>query len=650
MSSIFHAFNIPYKIIASLAPHLQEIGFTHVQFPPIQTARTLTELDAALLLSMLRSKDIHVQNYKTKRTQALQKDNLYPPHNFHYLLDQTIDYIQQPTLKQQYSGTIVDNPTYHFLATVFQTGQTHPYYPLIEAAKCVLQWQPLIPFSSEKLNKLQEIRKTIQPLLKATRTQELIQKECQFKKEISQELSKQTVWQKQIDIRQTLQRLVPVTTKLRQHLLSQGIPTVTNIPIIPTKKMKQFEDIVFICEALLYPPWWIVYQPLALEIGQTPLGSKEDILRAIQSCRQSGLFVITDVVVNNLAAVAGEKASWETVRQKALEQNAVLLSDIHMDTANIEAIHIVQKLLENAFESNDLSLLTAPYECREGQDPTRCWMSGCLPQLNPAHSLVIKNQQRFLETLLDAGVDGIRVDAAAHLTPPHCEWLLSFFPGISYIEYVGSNGDMYTVRKEDFAIGEDIVGSIFSEKGYLQKTTNYGDHRLRRLEDLDSVTMIINHDQMMGTIPSAVVENLPSQATYSLSLAYLIQRVYGIPLVLPHDIERRFVLDALQLRKRMKDVGIVREYVTIAENCIRIDKYDIHDNIRFIVYINMNETMKEVPEGVLDPLSFQWFYVQTTNVRLVYNDHQNKILKRCYTRSNKTVNFRKRNTTRKVHK
>jgi hypothetical protein len=646
MASIFHAFNISYKNIGTLAPHIREMGFTHVQFPPIQQTRILTEFDAELLLAILRSRVIYSKDYKTQLAKVYQKDNQYPPHNFHFLLDQMIQYIQSPTLQQLVSGKSPDNPSYCFFASIIETGPNHPFYPLVEAAEHVLQWEPLRPFSSEKLQELQEIRKIIQPMLKKNQTPELLQKERQLKKQISQETTKQRSWEKQTVIRQTLQELVPITEGLRQTLRSEGIHDSSSLTNIPAKKRTHVEDIVCICEVLLYPPWWMVYQPIKLEIGDTHLGTKEDILNAIQICKRYGLSVIADVVVNNLAASAGEKKSWEPVLQKAKEQSAILLSDIKMDM-DIEVIHLVQDLLEGAFGSRDLSLLTAPYECREGWDPTRCWMSGCLPQLNPNHSLVREKQEVFLKSLLEAGVDGIRVDAAAHLTPKHCTWLLSFFPGLSYIEYVGPNGSMYHVRKEDFAIGEDIVGNIFSEKGQLQKTTNYGDNKLDRLEETDSVTMIVNHDQMMGTIPSAVVEHLPSQITVTLSLAYLIQRVYGIPLVLPHDIEQQFVLDALQLRRRLHEVGIVREHVDIYNHIIQIDKYDVNNNRQFVVYINMNTDRKEVAEGFLEPLSFQWFSLLSNNTRIIYNDHQNKMMKRSYSRSNRVKHSGKRRCTLK---
>ncbi len=649
MTSIFHAFNIPYKNIGTLAPHLRTMGFTHIQFPPIQQTRILTEFDAELLLALLRSREPYRKQFQSQLAKAYQKNAHYPPHNFHFLLDYQLQYIQSPTLQQLLSGKRPDNPSYRFFASVIETGPNHPFHPLIEAAECVLQWEPLRPFSSDKLQELQEIRTIIQPMLKKNRTQELLQKERQLKKQISQELTKQKIWEKQLSLRQTIQKLVPVTEGLRQTLRSEGIPDGSSLINISAKKQTHIEELICICETLLYPPWWMVYQPVKLEIGDTHLGTKSDILNAIRNCKQHGLSVIADVVVNNLAASAGEKKSWEPVLQNAKEQGAILLSDIQMDT-NSDVIHRVQNLLEGAFGSKDLSLLTAPYECREGQDPTRCWMSGCLPQLNPSHPQVVKNQESFLKSLVEAGVEGIRVDAAAHLTPNHCVWLLSFFPGLSYIEYVGPNGTMYSVRKEDFAIGEDIVGTIFSEKGQLQKTTNYGDNKLDRFDDPDSVTMIINHDQMMGTIPSTVVDHFPSQITVTLSLAYLIQRVYGTPLLLPHDIEQQFVLDALQLRKRYQEVGIVREHVNIYNHIIQIDKYDANNIRQFVVYINMNTDRVIVNEGVLEPFSFQWFSLASENSRVVYNNHQNKIMKRSYSRSNRANHSEKRRYTLKKHR
>ncbi len=363
MTSIFHAFNIPYKHIGMLTPHLQTMGFTHIQFPPIQQTRILTEFDAELLLALLRSREPYRKQFQSRLAKAYQKNAHYPPHNFHFLLDYQLQYIQSPTLQQLLSGKRPDNPSYRFFASVIETGPNHPFHPLIEAAECVLQWEPLHPFSSDKLQELQEIRTIIHPMLKKNRTQELLQKERQLKKQISQELTKQKIWEKQLSLRQTIQKLVPVTEGLRQTLRSEGIPDGSSLINISAKKQTHIEELICICETLLYPPWWMVYQPVKLEIGDTHLGTKSDILNAIRNCKQHGLSVIADVVVNNLAASAGEKKSWEPVLQNAKEQGAILLSDIQMDT-NSDVIHRVQNLLEGAFGSKGLSLLSAPCECR----------------------------------------------------------------------------------------------------------------------------------------------------------------------------------------------------------------------------------------------------------------------------------------------
>lgn len=637
MFAIFHAFNIPYSTIASLAPNLRDMGFTHIQLPPIQTARILTEMDAELLLSLIRTKDIHINQYQSLVAKAQAKNAQYPPHTFDFLLQQTIKYIQQPTLRQLYSGNMIDTPEYRFFASVAQAGQEHPFYPLIKAAKLVLEWKPLPQFSPNKLQQLMQEQEKVQAQIKEQRTKELLNVLSNLKKQILQEKTKRNIWERQLGVREQLSSLVPVTTQLREQLRIQGIPAASQ----PIPK-KELEDIVYICEYLLYPPWWILYQPLELRIGTTPLGNVEEILHAIRVCKNNGLSVIADVIVNNLAASAGEKGSWEPVIKKTKDQNATLLSHVQSDSP---VIGRVQDLLEYAFGSKDLSLLTAPYECREGQDPIRCWMSGCLPQLNPSHPLIREKQTEFLKSLLGAGVDGIRVDAAAHLTPEHCSWLLSFFSGLSYIEYVGPDAHKYSVRKEDFAIGEDAYRTIFSEQGYLQKTTNYGEHRLHRLE-LDSVTMIVNHDQIMGTIPSSLFERLPSKVTYELSLVYLIQRAYGHILLLPHDTDIPIIREALQFRKKMREFSVVNEYVSINNNIIRIDKLDIQNNTVLVAYINMNPNVVHVEYGPLGPFSFQWYYLASENNRQIAIP-QIRMMNRCYTRTNRIKN---RRNTRKFRK
>ena len=283
----------------------------------------------------------------------------------------------------------------------------------------------------------------------------------------------------------------------------------------PKSLSQRIVNRILFYEYILYPPWWLIYQPVHLAIGNTFLGTRDEIANAIRACKSAGLQVIVDVVINNLAATAGEKSEWmPIVAQGKYDNSPVVLR--------------IQQLLLNAFSSTDLDLVTFPKECGAKQEPTECWMSLALPQLNQSHPLVISARDAFLNSLLDLGVDGVRIDAAAHLTPQICQEIVGRFPGLSYIEYLGVHGKYAfsdysdALRLEDFDIGESLFGAV---KKFIY--------------DPDSVAMLVNHDHVMGSLPSLIYDILPSKTDYDAALALLRDR--GHLLIMPHDLNTNHI-------------------------------------------------------------------------------------------------------------
>lgn len=105
MSTIFHAFNMRYTTIGDLAPDLVRTGFTHVQFPPIQTTRILYELDGELLRKLVL-KDKQLATFTELCAKAQQKAQLHSGHEFDYLLRNRIFYINQPTLRAMHNAVV----------------------------------------------------------------------------------------------------------------------------------------------------------------------------------------------------------------------------------------------------------------------------------------------------------------------------------------------------------------------------------------------------------------------------------------------------------------------------------------------------------------------------------------------------------------
>jgi hypothetical protein len=673
-NSIFHAFSMQYRQIAELAPRLAAIGFSHVQFPPIQTTRQLSELDVELLQAQLKAQEIQLQDYERLCTTVNEKNKLYASHNFSYVLRKRIDYIRQPLLQDMHTfllngvklntvllhmyhnteyglaiacalGFQVDvemceslSPIVKLIANIHKVGKSHPQHALLESIELLLKVSPY-SFTTEDKYLFDELKAKLQTEIRLERTDERINLTKELTKEYRRVLQRYNNAEKQRSIYNSLKELIPQTnairsaTSNRQPSRSKSFLKVA-LPAFNLTVAKHWLNVVTIAELLIYSPWWLIYQPVELAIGDTLLGTKEDILYAISACSNAGLSVISDIVVNNLAATPGERDAWKSLSPLPLS-NTLLEVEQYISEDTIKK---AKTLLKSAFTSDDLSLLTPPYECKKGQNPLMCWMSGALPQLNQNHPMVKDVLYNFLQTLKNAGVSGVRIDAAAHLSPDVCDQIIREFQGLSYIEYVGDLRQLYNVRVEDFAIGEDLYLRIFSEQAQYSRLKNYGSDKLSRVENADSVTMIINHDHVMGSIQSQVFQQLPSETTYELSVTYLIQRIYGSVLLMPHDLEFVSVQKALALRKKMKFAGVIHEHVYVSGNYVRIEKYN-RLGLCFVVYINMNDTAIYTEHGTIEGYSFDYYALDPSNTEQVFNNIQNRSrrkVNKTYRKSRKT--------------
>lgn len=652
MNSIFHAFNMKYKTIGELAPTLKSLGFTHVQFPPIQECRVLSEMDDSLLRAQLKNCRTHLTSFSNQVLTANHKTSLYMSHNFDYLLKQRVYYINQPTFRLLHTyllnGVKLENLYTHAFAEIVSYrspgicaiavldamihGSKSIWAPFLRAFDIVLEGidHASNDFSSliyEVESKYKILAKLISESKKAGIHSH---PDLNEKKQLGLRLLYLKDKQKKYEKSQYLQSLLPTTKALRSQLMMLTHLPMPNV----TKKIniEKFFSYVFLLEILCFPHWWMIYQPLKFSIGDTFLGLQKEIHEAILLCKHSGIEVITDVVINNLAAVAGEHDVWS----KYADSYANTLADVQdLDQLN-EPVKTLKALLKYALDTDDLSCVTPPIACGGKQEPTQCWMSQALPQFNQNHPAVIAAQAKFLNELLEAGVDGLRIDAAVHLPPQDCDRILKPFSGLSYIEYVGGSeswrkypSNMYDhIRMEDFAIGEGLYMSVFGPHSELHKAVNYGGSLVRH-HNLDSVVMVINHDQVMGSIPSRIFTDLPSQYSYELSVAYLLQRIYGNVLVMPHDISLEFVRSALKLRQRMKTEGIVREYVELSEDKLELYSYKFNkeEMCLFVAIFNLRDHTIETKYGPVDSHKFTWFALPATTASVLRKNYNRRSIR-----------------------
>lgn len=594
MDTIFHAFNMRYSDIEALVPHLQELGVTHVQFPPIQPTRTLTEWDGTLLRAQVKLCGLHISQYAIVCAEARRKTEAFPPHTFDFLLRHRLLYIHQPSVRALHEGVLAGIPLTRLYETLlfadtasaatkavldYETiGTRSSWYPMVRAVDLLLAGVSPDPPDIAALDAAVAAAATTEG--GSARTAWLRAKSA--RSDANKALELHGLLATAADLR----RRVIACTEFQQ---SQ--------PFRPPKDSTKTWNRIFALEYMLYPPWWILYQPLRLAIGQTPLGSVESIYAAIRACRAHGIAVIADVVVNNLAAVSGgERTAWAPyAKTPGAETLAASVTAAAADPVDDPVLRRLRQQLRDALGTEDLTTMTPPFDCNATQEPTLCWMSQALPQFKQDHPAVQAAQEVFLKQLADAGVSGLRIDAAVHMSPATCERILNTFTSyasaiaspthrpLSYIEYVGGAEswrafpfEAYVdrgLRMEDFSIGPCVYTTLFGPHTNLEKSKNYGATCLTRHPDLDSVVMLLNHDQLMGSIPSDVWTDLPSRHTYELSLVYLLQRVYGAVLLLPHEIASDLVVQAIQFRAYMRSKQVVRDYVAVNTSVVQCLKY-----------------------------------------------------------------------------
>ena len=650
--TIYHAFNMRYKTIGDLASDVAALGFTHIQFPPVQPTRTLVERDGELIRAQVKKCREQLRSFSELCAAASEKKRRYTGFQFDYFLRQRVYYTNMPTLRLLHvlllEGVSYDDllaslgsaktlsPIAVAICEASISGKRHPYYALKEAADLLLQGADAEDTRAD-IETLTHLITDAKEAIRATKATKATKAQTTFSRNDlaafqseKREYVRQCGLLRDLNQRYALFARMEETSKLRSTLRSTPCTFATTVPIT-----ESILNQILATELMTYMPWWMIYQPMKIAIGDTFLGSVDEQLTAIKACKAAGLQVIVDVVVNNLAATAGEQSTWSVYNPKLHGCPSTSESGRGLTLADIAgrddpSIKRLTPLLQGAFGSDDLTLVKPPFECRSGQEPTTCWMSQALPQLNQSHPLVQAAQRTFLESLRDGGVDGIRIDAAAHLTPADCARMIDGFSGLSYIEYVGGDDSWRkypsaqyegALRLEDFSIGEDLYTKVFAPHANLSRAVNFGGERLRRVDDLDSVVMVANHDQVMGSLPSRIYSELPSQDTVGLSLAYLIQRIYGNVLLMPHDVTLESVRSALRLRRLMKAAHIVREYVDVRDDSITSYKYDDKDALRFVVTLNLHE-----------PLSFAWTG-DPSALSVLYNSTQTQWMPRCFTHS-----------------
>lgn len=259
-------------------------------------------------------------------------------------------------------------------------------------------------------------------------------------------------------------------------------------------------------------PWWERYQPVSYKL-ESRSGTERDFRAMITRCRNAGVAIYADVVLNHMAGVESGQGFSGSVFQKYEYPGIFSNFDFH--------------------------------HCgRNGNDSLVNWadlfeVQNCelfhLADLNTESEKVMSTQISYLDKLVFLGVQGFRVDAAKHMASSGLSTILSRVSGHPYVihEFVpGEEGLQYSdyLTSGDVNVFEVpfVVGRAFREKNISAVFELHAGKTLPPSEG--AVVFVENHDLQRLDSPW-ILSFQTEPELYRLAQVFMLAWPYGYPQV-----------------------------------------------------------------------------------------------------------------------
>lgn len=277
--------------------------------------------------------------------------------------------------------------------------------------------------------------------------------------------------------------------------------------------------------------WYIQYQPLDYAL-EGNLGTEQELKDLINAAHEKGIKMIADVVLNHLANyknVAGHDTKPFPAAYPIFQE--------------WEYFHYKECIKDY----NNSSEVENNWLCSQ-DDPDG------LPDLKTGLPYVQEQQQNYLKKLLDFGFDGLRFDAAKHISRQDMQKILAVIPSdkLYYGEVIGKDyGESMSYipvfpKVTDFQL-VNTLKAAFGFGGDLRSLVNPSDTQ-RALPGKDAVTFARNHD----TWAPGQFDNWKfDDGDLPLATAYVLAINEGTPLILNFDAFNPTVVAATQFHKKM---------------------------------------------------------------------------------------------------
>ena len=264
-------------------------------------------------------------------------------------------------------------------------------------------------------------------------------------------------------------------------------------------------------------PWWEVYQPVDYSLNSR-MGTEAQFQAMVTACRQAGVKVIVDAVINHMTGQGTTSYGGNNSFQKYLYPGLYAAADFHTTPADCP---------EPSNTINDFNDYPQVTDCE--------WVG--LSDRRTESDSVRSKIAGYLNKLLSYGVDGFRVDAAKHIGQADLAAIFKKLdrtkdgkrPFIVLEVPPGGPGRLSPFAFQDQG---DLLGFDFAESVKAAFNSNITDLTVfgedaGLLPSSKSVPFVQNHDSERN----GSTLNYKSGATNTLATEFMLAYGYGTPQV-----------------------------------------------------------------------------------------------------------------------
>ncbi|CAH9053467.1 Alpha-amylase [Pseudoalteromonas holothuriae] len=258
-------------------------------------------------------------------------------------------------------------------------------------------------------------------------------------------------------------------------------------------------------------PWWTRYQPVSYQL-QSRGGTQAQFKEMVTRCKQAGVDIYVDAVINHMAAGSGQGIAGTSYGIKQFPMYSP--QDFHPSCA-----------INNADYGNNAWRVQ------------NCELVG-LADLDTDTTYVQSQLSGFLNTLVSAGVAGFRLDASKHMPASDIATILSQVNGTPLIfqEVIDQGGEAVSAN-EYFGNGlvtefkyTTKLGETF-KNGKLAWLSNFGE-AWGMMPSYKAVVFVDNHDNQRGHGGAGNVVTFADGKLYDLANVFMLAYPYGYPKVM----------------------------------------------------------------------------------------------------------------------